>query len=80
MPLVELKEGPNGGLAVPEEALQLVWELHGRGMTLRQEGEMLRVVGPGGSSPELTTDDESRLKHWKFHVLALLAYKAPNIE
>jgi hypothetical protein len=59
-----------GGLTLPLVALRLVWELEGRGMWLRDDGEHL-LVGP----PEKLTDDDGvRIRRWRDHLRAIVAY------
>ena len=72
--LIELR----GGLTVPEEPYRLVFALQDRGLTLTADGETLRVAGPNGSKPELSADDTVAIRKWKSHLMALLAYRAPE--
>jgi hypothetical protein len=76
--VVDLARGPNGGLTLPEEALVLALDLENRGCTLRQDGDRLRVLGPGGAKPALSEGDVEAIRRWKAHLLALLAYVAPE--
>jgi hypothetical protein len=64
-----------GGLAVPAEPLRLLFDLEGRGFTLRREGDELVVV-PGRT---LTDADRVAIRRWKSHMLALLAYMPPEL-
>jgi hypothetical protein len=75
MELVELK----GGLTVPVEVLTLAFALQNRGLELRQDGDRLRVVEPGGGKPALTEVEVASITRWKLHILALLAYKSPDV-
>lgn len=77
--VVDLARGPNGGLTLPEEALVLALDLENRGCTLRQDGDRLRVLGPGGAKPELSAADVEAIRRWKAHLLALVAYEPPKI-
>lgn len=76
---ISLKEGPNGGLDVPMAALALALELENRGCTLQQDGEKLRIKGPNGAKPELSSSDIERITRWKTHLLALRAYQPPEV-
>ena len=77
---VTLAPGPNGGLTVPLDAYNLAHELltH-RGLVLVQVGDKLRVSQQDGSAPVLSDDDQARIRKWKHHLLALLAYQAPPV-
>ncbi len=74
MSFVELR----GGLTVPEEALTTAFGLLNQGLELRQEGELLRVSGPNGSRPTLDPETRAAISKWKLHILALMAYRAPE--
>ena len=76
--IVSLAPGPNGGLDVPVDALRLVFELLERDLALETRGEQLFVKGPNGSKPDLSGSDVERIKKYKFHLIALLAYVAPE--
>ena len=77
---IDLLPGPNGGLTVPAEAFRLVHSLGRRGLDLRQDGAgHLRVSGPHGMRPELSSEDIAEIKRYKLHILALLAYQPPAI-
>ena len=67
-----------GGLTVPGAAYRLISDLIGRDYSLRQEGEMLRIAGPNGSKPELSADEIAGIKRYKAHLLAMIAYRAPE--
>ena len=76
---VTLAPGPHGGLTVPAEAFNLAHELLRRDLILTQVGDTLRVKGPNGAKPELSAADVERIQRWKHHLLALLAYQAPDM-
>lgn len=69
-----------GGLTVPVGVLTLMFALLNRGLELRQDGDLLRIVWPGGAKPDLTETDVASIRRWKYHILALLAYRAPEME
>ena len=75
---VTLAPGPTGGLTGPVDAYNLAHELltH-RGLMLVQVGDKLRVRRQDGSALVLTENDQARIRKWKVHLLALLAYQAP---
>ena len=77
---VTLAAGPSGGLTVPLDAYNLAHELltH-RGLILVQVADKLRVRQQAGSAPILTAEDQARIRKYKFHLLALLAYQAPPL-
>jgi hypothetical protein len=75
MELIELK----GGLTVPVDVLTLTFGLLNRGLELRQDGDRLRVVEPGGGKPALTEAEVASITRYKYHILALLAYRAPEL-
>ncbi len=75
---VHLLPGPTGGLDVPLEAYALISDLISRDLTLRQEGESLRIAGPNGGKPDLSATDVDGIKRYKAHLLAMLAYRAPE--
>jgi len=70
-----------GGLTVPREAFDLFHALvtH-RGLVLTQDDDKLRVARADGSRPDLTPEDAALIRRWKPHLLALLAYRAPEEE
>ena len=75
---VTLAPGPTGGLTVPLDAYNLAHELlTQRGLLLVEVGDKLRVRQQDGSAPILSADDQARIRKWKVHLLALLAYQAP---
>jgi hypothetical protein len=65
-----------GGLTVPLEALQLAWSLEARGATVGVDGIDLIVEGPRGL---LTDADQVAIHRWKRHLMALAAYRAPEV-
>ena len=77
---VTLAAGPAGGLTVPLDAYNLAHELltH-RGLVLVQVGDKLRIRQQDGSALILSSDDQVRIRKWKGHLLALLAYQAPPV-
>ena len=77
---VTLAPGPNGGLTVPLDAYNLAHELIGRDLIFSQTGETLRIKGPNGSKPELSQSEVERIKRWKFHLIALVVYRAPELK
>lgn len=64
-----------GGLTVPLEPLLLVLDLEARGFRLVPDGDWI-IVAPFS---QLTDDEQQLLRRWKFHVLALLDYRAPEV-
>jgi hypothetical protein len=70
--LVALK----GGLTVPAEPLLLVFELEGRGFSLRADAAGRLAVSPALG---LTAEDRARIQRWKFHLLELIDYQAPEV-
>ena len=77
--IVSLKPGPNGGLDVPKDAYILLFELAGRDLIFSQEGEMLRIKRADGGRPEFLAGEVERIKKWKMHLLAMLAYQPPTL-
>ena len=75
---VTLEPGPNGGLTVPLDAFNLAHELIGRDLILSQTGETLRIKGPNGNKPDLSKSEVERIRKWKWHLICLLNYKAPE--
>ena len=65
-----------GGLTVPVEPFLLLLDLESRGLHLAAEGGTLTV----GPQRDLTADDCRRIKEWKTHLLALLAYEPPEVQ
>lgn len=63
-----------GGLCVPAAPLRLLFELEARGFTLTPDGDSL-IIRPYS---KLTPDDRARITQWKWHVLALVDYRAPE--
>lgn len=76
MELIELRSGPT----VPVDALNLGLSLEARGLILKVEGDRLRVRGPGGVKPDLSSEDAEQIRRWKFHLMALVTYVAPEPE
>ena len=76
---VTLAPGPNGGLTVPLDAYRLAHELIGRDLILSQTGETLRIKGPNGTKPDLSESEVEQIKRWKFHLIAMLVYRAPEL-
>ena len=76
--IISLAKGPNGGLDVPADAFNLVFELLNRDLTLEANGDKLSIKGPNGTKPEFSESEVERIKQYKFHLLALLAYRAPE--
>lgn len=73
---VTLASGPSGGLTVPLDAFNLAHELlTQRGLLLVQVGDKLRIRQPDGPAPTLSAEDQARIRKWKFHLIALLAYQ-----
>ena len=68
-----------GGLATPVEPLALALDLDRRGITLRVEGDKLRVVGVDGAKPELSEAETAAIRRWKAHLIALAEYRAPDV-
>jgi hypothetical protein len=64
-----------GGLAVPVAPLLLALEMERRGISLRRDGEDL-VVRPWS---QVTEAERAALRRWKHHVLAIIAYEAPEV-
>ena len=69
MMLIALRNGPT----VPVPVLELGWSLESRGLTLKVEGDKLRVSGPGGVKPTLTPEDVEAIRKYKVHLMAVLA-------
>lgn len=63
---------------MPEESFGLFHELLNRELSMKIEGDRLRVVGPNGSKPELSESDAERIRRWKPHLMALVAYEPPE--
>jgi hypothetical protein len=67
----------HGGPLLPVEPILLAFELEERGFTLtRLDGDVLSVQ----PYDRLTREDCSRIKRWKWHVLALLDYVPPEVQ
>jgi hypothetical protein len=64
-----------GGLAVPIEPMQLLFNLQERGFSLVPDGDAL-IVQP---CDQLTAEDCRSLRRWKLHILALLEYPVPEV-
>jgi hypothetical protein len=64
-----------GGLTVPAEPLLLLFDLQERKFVLTVDGDTL-VVEP---HDRLTSDDCRAIRRWKWHILALLEYQAPEV-
>jgi len=77
--IVSLAPGPKGGLDVPVDAFNLAFELLNRDLTLIVEGEKLLIRGPHGAKPDLSASEVERIKKWKLHLVALLAYQPPPL-
>jgi hypothetical protein len=58
----------NDGLVVPLPALQTLWHLEDRGVTLRLDGDSI-VANPGS---RLTNEDRVAIRRWRLHVVAIL--------
>ncbi len=70
----------NGGLTVPETDITGLLALEARGMRFIVDGEKLRIRGPvDGQTPDLTADEVAFIKARKAHLMALVAYEAPNL-
>jgi hypothetical protein len=65
-PLVMLKNG----LAVPVDALRLLWQLEDRGLHVRRDGDGLAV----GPRDHLTDDDRHAIRQHRDELLALVKY------
>jgi hypothetical protein len=63
------------GLALPLEPLLLALELEERGLRLSREGADTLVVQP---HHHLTHEDRERIRRWKFHLLSIVDYQAPE--
>lgn len=61
------------GLALPIEPLMLALELEQRGFQLHRDGETL-IVQPARA---LTPTDRWRIRRWKQHLFAVIAYQEP---
>src|SRR5688500_297863 len=61
-----------GGLALPLESIRLALELEERGFHLSREGIDTLVVRP---HEQLTAHDCTRIRRWKWHLLALVDYE-----
>lgn len=72
--------GLRGGLTVPVAPLELAIHMESRGLTLSIEGDRLRVTGLNGTKPDLSLADVEAIRRWKPHLMALVAYRAPNPE
>jgi hypothetical protein len=59
------------------EALKLFLNLEDRGIGMEAQGDRLRVFGPSGK-PVLTAYETASIKRWKYHLLALVAYRPPE--
>lgn len=77
--IVSLKHGPNGGLDVPSEALVVFYRLLTRDLTLKVEGETLRVCCADGSRPEFSESERASIVRWKAHLVALVNYVPPEL-
>ena len=78
---VHLPPGPNGGLDVPADAYRLLSSLICRDLVLTGisgDGRTLRVTGVNGAKPDLSPEDVAGIKKYKFHLLALISYRAPE--
>lgn len=64
-----------GGLTLPADAVLLALSLESRGFTLTADGPDL-VVCPGS---QLTPADRENIRRWKMHLLAIIAYEAPEV-
>ena len=70
---VTLKNGPT----LPIEPVMLALELEERGFRMTHEGDDVLSVQP---HERLTRDDCVRIRRWKPHILALLAYTPPSVQ
>lgn len=61
-----------GGLVVPVDPYMLLFELEDAGFSLSRDGDVLVVRPHQRLTPELC----ARIRRWKHHLLALLAYVA----
>lgn len=77
--IVSLKPGPNGGLDIPLDAYNLMFELESRDLVLSAEGDMLRIKRSDGGKPEFSESEVTRIKKYKAHILAMLAYVPPEV-
>lgn len=78
MDLIARPGFPNG-LTVPMEAFDLFTELDLRGLLLSDLNGSLRISRKDANGPpEFTSDDRESIKRWKLHLLALVAYCAPD--
>jgi hypothetical protein len=64
-----------GPLAVPLEALRLLWELEARGCALRADGDDLWVT----PRESLTDGDRHRIRQWKPFLVALVRYTPDDL-
>lgn len=66
-----------GGLTVPVDAWVYLIDLEQRGVVLQPASD-----GSGGIDAQprakLTDDDRHKIKAWRWHLLALLSYEAPE--
>ena len=69
---VELK----GGLRVSIAALRLAIDLEMRDFTLSVQDGLIYV----DPRERLTNDEMARIRRYRWHLLAILAYRAPDLE
>lgn len=77
--IISLKSGPSGGLDVPEASLSVLFGLLNRDLTLRVEGESLRIACADGSRPEFSEAERGAIVQWKEHLKALVLYEPPEL-
>ena len=61
----------HGGLAVPVEALQVLWSLEERGFDVRLAEDGVLLVAPGS---KLTTEDRQAIRHHRAELRQLVTY------
>jgi hypothetical protein len=66
----------SSGLALPLEAVRLAWDLEERGLRFTVDGDEL-LVGP---RQKLSDEDRVRIRQWKRHLMALLAYEPERVQ
>ena len=74
-PFVSLPGPPGYGLTAPRDAVVLLWSLEARHFRLSRDGDVL-LVAP---AEQLTDDDRARIRRWKWHLIAMLDYRAPEV-
>lgn len=67
-----------GGLTVPLEALQLIWELEFREFAFRVDGDSMYITPPrdknGTERDKLTENEYTKIVKWKMHLISLISY------